>query len=314
MGDVDIIIITFNRLVMLKELIYSIESQSILPKQVIIYDDISTDGTENFLNLYTGKLNLNVLLGESKSKNIAISRNKCLELVNAQYVIILDDDDLMPPNKVEKTVEIFELSDAKMLTGDTVVFDDFQLKEQFSRPILSDKPCQLKKSFFHGKNPLHWASIAFDSSALKAIGGFDERFTMITDWAVYLRLIDKFECWYSPLIFGYYRIHSNNMSTNMSALISDLEIFSSDELGVDSGVISYLVISKYIYYISQNSVFKAVSVIWGYQNSDITMIRKIKLSVVAVSGCFKYLSSLRVGPWNKLGTCDPRILRFLPRI
>jgi hypothetical protein len=104
------------------------------------------------------------------------------------------------------------------------------------------------------------------------------------------------------------------MSTNMSALISDLEIFSSDELGVDSGVISYLVISKYIYYISQNSVFKAVSVIWGYQNSDITMIRKIKLSVVAVSGCFKYLSSLRVGPWNKLGTCDPRILRFLPHI
>lgn len=312
MADLDIIIITFNRLQMLKELLFSIESQSCLPKQVIIYDDMSTDDTTQYLSSYSGKLNLRILIGKEKSKNVAVSRNKCLELIESHYVIVLDDDDLMPPNKIENTIELFEASNAKMITGDTLIFDDLRLSEKFSSPIQSDKPCILDKSLFYGKNPLYWASIAFETSALKSIGGFDERFTMITDWTVYLRLLEKFECWYYPGIFGYYRIHRNNMSSNMSALVSDLEIFLSDELGVKSGVTHYLVLSKYIHYVSSGSILNAVKVIWAYKNAGITIQRKLKLTLVAMSGCFKYLSALREGRWNKLGLHDPRILRFLP--
>lgn len=313
MTDVDVIIITFNRLSMLKALLYSIESQSYLPNKVIVYDDISTDGTVDFLNSYAGNLKLKILLGENKSKNVAISRNKCLELVDSRYVIVLDDDDLMPPDKIEKVQNAFESTGAKLLTGDTVIFDEQMGREKFSNPVQSEGPCKLNKNLFYGKNPLQWASIAFDTSALKSIGGFDERFTMITDWTVYLRLIDKFECWYFPDFFGYYRVHLNSMSTNMPALISDLEIFTDDTLGEKSGVASYLMISKYIYYASQYSIYKAVSVIWNYQYSDITMSRKIKLTLIAVSGCFKYLSALRAGTWKKLGLNDPRILKFLLR-
>jgi len=314
MFEVDVVIVTFNRLMMLKDLLCSIESQSILPNKVIIYDDISTDGTARFLGSYTGKLNLCILLGESKSKNVAVSRNKCLNLVDSRYVIIMDDDDLMPPDKIEKVIESFKLSRSQMLSGDMVTFNEKLMCENFSQPILSDKPCKLNKSLFYGLNPLKWPTISFETSALKEVGGFDERFTMITDWTVYLRIMEKFECWYYPIISGYYRVHSNNMSTNLPALISDLEIFTNDSLGKKYGVSSYLMISKYIYYASQVSIFKALAVIWNYKYTDISYKRKIKLTLIALSGCYKYLSSLRSGKWRKLGSKDPRILKILLRV
>ena len=313
MAGVDVVIVTFNRLLMLKDLLYSIEFQSILPNKVIIYDDVSTDGTAGFLSSYTGKLNLFILLGKNKSKNVAVSRNKCLKLVDSRYVIIMDDDDLMPPDKIEKVIDSFKLSRSQMLSGDMVTFNEKLISENFSQPI-SDKPCKLDKSLFYGLNPLKWATVSFETSALKEVGGFDERFTMITDWTVYLRIMEKFECWYYPIISGYYRVHSNNMSANLPALISDLEIFNNDLLGKKYGVSSYLMISKYIYYASQVSVFKAVAVIWNYKCTDITNKRKIKLILVALSGCYKYLSLLRSGKWSKLGSKDPRILKILSRI
>jgi len=313
MAEVDVVIVTFNRLLMLKDLLCSIESQSILPNKVIIYDDFSTDGSVDFLSSYNGKLNLCILLGESKSKNVAVSRNKCLNLIDSRYVIIMDDDDLMPPDKIEKVIESFQLSKSQMLSGDMITFNEKLMVENFSQSI-SDKPCKLDKSLFYGLNPLKWPTISFETSALKKVGGFDERFTMITDWTVYLRIMEKFECSYYPIISGYYRIHSNNMSTNLPALISDLEIFSNDPLGKKYGVSSYLMISKYIYYASQVSILKAVAVIWDYKYTDITNKRKIKLTLIALSGCYKYLSSLRSGKWKKLGSKDPRILKLLSHV
>ena len=305
--DVDIIIVTFNRLQMLKELLFSIESQSCPPDKVIIYDDVSTDGTVEFLNTYTGKLNLHVLLGKSKSENVAVSRNKCLEIVTSPYVIVSDDDDLMPPDKVERLKEGFKSSGAKMITGDTIIFDGQQQCEKFSKPVQSDGACKLNRTLFYAKNPLQWASIAFETAALKEVGGFDSRFTMITDWTVYLRLMEKYDCWYFPDILGYYRIHLNNMSTNISALISDLEIFSGDQLGIDSGAGGYLAMSQYMQSLSERSIFRAISVVWACQTLDMTLLRKVKLTLVAFSGCYKYLSALRAGSWSKLGSYDKRL-------
>jgi len=308
---IDIIIVTFNRIALLKQLLFSIESQSHEPNKVIIYDDCSTDGTLQYLNTYEGDLNICVHAGTEKSKNVAVSRNKCLKLVESSYVIIMDDDDLMPPDKLKKTMDAFKLSGAKMITGDTVVFDENRKCERFFTPVTHDKPTKLKSSFFYGNNPIQWVSIAFESSALKEVGGFDERFTMITDWSVYIRIINKYDCWYFPDILGYYRIHSDNMSAHTPYLISDLEIFSADEQGLQAGATRYLAMSRYLWALSNGNTIKAVSVMWNYKMADISILRKIKLTIVAISGCFNLLKSFREGAYSKLGTYDSRIKLFL---
>jgi glycosyltransferase involved in cell wall biosynthesis len=306
----DVIIVTYNRLSFLKKLLYSIELQTILPNKVIIYDDCSDDDTIKYLHAFDGNLDIELLQGVEKSPNVAVSRNKCLDLVNSKYVIIMDDDDLMPINKIEKSIEALSEANAQMVTGDTIIFDVNKKIEIYSK-LANNTLKTLESSFFYERNPLQWATIAFETSALKDVGGFDERFTMITDWSVYLRISCKYKCIYIPNILGYYRIHTSNMSTNILALINDLNIFVKDRGASQYGIEDYITMSSYIFHIENGEIYKAVLTVINSNSGAMSFKRKTKLVIIAVSRVFNILRSFKEGKKNTLGSADSRIINLI---
>lgn len=104
---VSIIIPTFNRKTYLYEAIESCRSQTYWNLEIIVVDDGSTDGTEDFI--------FSQIKSEWKADNIHVlkqinagasrARNKGLEFASGDFVQFLDSDDLLHPEKITLQVE-----------------------------------------------------------------------------------------------------------------------------------------------------------------------------------------------------------------
>ena len=96
-----IIIPTFNRLEELKELIPSLESQSLDPSQfeLVIIDDGSTDQTLEYLN----HLNLpfNLTLRSQKNQGPGAARNHGMSIAAGSHFIFVDSDCILPPQYLQ---------------------------------------------------------------------------------------------------------------------------------------------------------------------------------------------------------------------
>ena len=95
---IGVVMVTYNRLPMLKESLQCYENQTLLPKYMIIVNNNSNDGTKEYLEQWSNKsaeniqkivINLDENLGGSGGFNIGIS--KCLEF-DADWIWIADDD------------------------------------------------------------------------------------------------------------------------------------------------------------------------------------------------------------------------------
>lgn len=90
---ISVIIPTYNRLSTLKDLIGSLERQSIpLAKfEVIVVDDGSSDGTQEWLTKQSGRLNLKYIRHDI-NRGTAKTRNDGLKIAEYEIILFLDDD------------------------------------------------------------------------------------------------------------------------------------------------------------------------------------------------------------------------------
>ena len=88
------VILTYNRLAVLKQCIEAIEKNIVTPKtdyEIIVVNNCSTDGTAKYLDIIEGnftnfkKINLNRNYG-------VVARNRAFEIANGKYIAQIDDD------------------------------------------------------------------------------------------------------------------------------------------------------------------------------------------------------------------------------
>ena len=92
-----LIIPTYNRLSELEELIPTIEHQDfdLSAVELIIIDDGSTDGTEDYLKGYAG--NLTIHYEKQSNQGPGPARNRGMTVASGEYFIFVDSDCLLPP-------------------------------------------------------------------------------------------------------------------------------------------------------------------------------------------------------------------------
>lgn len=105
---VSFIIASYNCKPYIEECLNSIYSQTYKGEiEIIICDDCSTDGTRDLLQQYSddGKI---VYLKNEKNLGAAQSRNNCIAASNHNYLAILDADDYISPDRLEKQISVLE--------------------------------------------------------------------------------------------------------------------------------------------------------------------------------------------------------------
>ena len=100
---VTIIMPAYNREIYIREALTSLFADTYSPKEVIVVDDGSTDGTASIVKEFPG---VRYLVQENKG--VSAARNRAIEAACGDYITFLDSDDLWIPGRLDMTITVFE--------------------------------------------------------------------------------------------------------------------------------------------------------------------------------------------------------------
>ena len=190
-APVTAIVTTFNRANFLGEALDSILGQTVVPAQVIVVNDGSTDGTAEVLQRYGDRIE--VIDQENAGKPTAL--NRALLQARGDHVWIFDDDDIALPENVERNLAALEADPAIgfAFSGCRIVdsYPDGRLVHRDALPIpdISDDeifPRLLEENF------LQQQSMLVRTRCYREVGSFDPAFSQGEDYEMNLRLARRF--------------------------------------------------------------------------------------------------------------------------
>lgn len=169
---VSIIIPTHNRKGYLEEAIQSVFSQTYKHWEIIVVDDASDDGTWEWLEKQTNeRFRCLRLKGNSGS---TITRNAGLRVARGEYILFLDDDDLLPEDALAIHMDgIQRQRDLIATAGSVYAFD----KNGFLSRIKSTTNRKIHHNIWRDVQfwwPFMVGASLFRTSIIREVGGFDE--------------------------------------------------------------------------------------------------------------------------------------------
>lgn len=233
---ISIVLPTHNRQVMLQEALSAIReaSASVAPQNVIVVDDDSTDQSRLVVEA-AGARYLRVKLGEPGRV-----RNAGLELVDTEYVMFLDDDDVVCPGHPDRLVEELEANpQAGFAFGQAqTVRPDLS---QFGLPFPAEDTLVLEG---YRNALLHRAqlgTVVFRTSAVREAGGFDTALRFFEDCDLQVRIALQHQSVFVPGMAILYRVHPQSVTGARSSgrFLADLRHVNRKwrRLGVPRGVL-----------------------------------------------------------------------------
>lgn len=204
---ISIIIPTFNRIDLLKRAIKSIQSQTYTNWEIIIIDNFSKDGTEQYINDITS--NEIKFLRCHNNGNIAFSRNKGAEISSGSYLAFLDSDDWWHKNKLEKSVIEIDKYNYDVTYHDCYIEGKNISKITRGRSLKTDSYSDL---LLNG-NTIVTSSVLLKKSVFTEVGGFSENTNRIgwEDYDLWIKLSKKnYKFGFLREILGYYWVGDDN--------------------------------------------------------------------------------------------------------
>jgi glycosyltransferase involved in cell wall biosynthesis len=200
---------TFNRAPFLPATLDSLRAQTIVPTEVLVIDDGSTDETSEVLACYRDF----VTVIRQENQGLAAARNKGLEAARGELVCFLDSDDLLPANSHERFIEALAASpEAAVAYSDVLLIDtngnSLGLFSRY-RPGVRCSGSMFTELAVHNLITPHAAM-----TRRRCIG--ETRFTQGVygheDWLFWLTLAAQFPFVYVNEPLAHYRIHRQSMS------------------------------------------------------------------------------------------------------
>ena len=122
---IDIIIPCYNAEKYIKNTIESVIGQTEKHFKIICIDDCSTDKTYSILQQLAQQHERIMLLKNEKNCGIAATRNRGIKECTSEYIAFLDDDDIMPPQRLQICREYLDKNpNVGVVAGNYLTFDE----------------------------------------------------------------------------------------------------------------------------------------------------------------------------------------------
>jgi glycosyltransferase involved in cell wall biosynthesis len=230
---VAVIMATYNAGPYLFESILSVQAQRYADWRLIIVDDCSTDGTaERAATLAVADGRITVTARESNG-GVCVAREQGRTLADhAKYILYLDQDDRLKPNALEILVKKLETRpDASVAYGLAVGIDSegsevlpqlasWQEDTWDSALVGAHKGRDRTFIDLLMENRIYPPSVSLiRASAHDEAGPMDQRFRVVQDWDLYLRLARVGPLVPTNTVVAEYRRHDFNVTTMRQDLI-----------------------------------------------------------------------------------------------
>ncbi len=221
--SLSVIIPAYNSARYIAETLRSVLRQTVLPDEILVIDDGSTDETASIAEGFSPL----VRVFRRRNEKQAASRNFGVLQAKGEWIAFLDSDDLWEPNKLERQMEELAANPSADVcyTSRVEMLDDGSNTLHRGKVIEVAKPSEVRQALFRNTNFLPSAVIVRRSLYL-AVGGFDSRVS-VEDWDLWLRLLHagaRFVACPEPLVQYRTYMHRPNPYGGMATFHSKEDI------------------------------------------------------------------------------------------
>lgn len=234
--QIDVVIPAYNAAAYIEKALASVVGQTCRPRHIIVIDDGSKDDTVEVVRRFAaGHPVIPIECISQPNAGVSAARNLGLEHVQAEFVALLDADDVWLPTKLEKQMAVF-LEPSGVDIG--LVYCNYGWIDELD-VWLPDLGYQLDPTMRgHVARRLRRANqIAGSASAvllrttiLREIGTFDCRLVCAEDWDLWLRIAERYAVDFVPEQLVMLRKHSQNSQNNEARMLSGELLFTDKQL------------------------------------------------------------------------------------
>jgi glycosyltransferase involved in cell wall biosynthesis len=209
-ANISVILPIYNGEKYLKDCIESIINQSILPKEILIIDDGSTDNSSTICQKYPQLKYLKIT-----NKGVANARNKGLEITKYDLIAFIDQDDTWSYTSLETRLNAFNKSNnTKIIVG----------RQEWFLDGLETRPSWVKEEQMESSLDGYLLGCSLiDKKLFEMYGTFDCSFRFASDFDWFFRLKDASENFIQvdDIVLNK-RIHALNESRHAKESLTEL--------------------------------------------------------------------------------------------
>ena len=180
--NVSVIIPTYNRKNLLKRALRSVSSQTFVPKEIIVVDDGSSDGTKDWvLERFP-----NVRYIYQDNFGVSSARNTGIKEAKGSWIAFLDSDDEWMPNKLEQQKRVINSSQEAWLCHTNEIWirngvrvNQMKKHQKYGGDVFENclDICRISPS-----------SVLIKKEVFEMVGLFDESLKVCEDYDLWLRI------------------------------------------------------------------------------------------------------------------------------
>jgi glycosyltransferase involved in cell wall biosynthesis len=220
MSSVSVVIPTHDRRELAMSTVRSALAQRGVDVEVIVVDDASSDETDEAVRSLAEPAVR--LLRHDRRSGVATARNTGIAAANADWIALLDDDDLWAPNKVRAQLDAAVAARSDWVYAGVVEIDG---DGRYLGGLPPPSPDTLVATIAERNlMPAGCSNVMIRSRLLDRTGGFEPRLRHLADWDLWLRLVRYAipTCVSEPLVA--YRVHPAQASMDTTGMLEEARI------------------------------------------------------------------------------------------
>ncbi len=219
MPTFDVIIPAYNAARFLALALDSVEAQTFRDWRILLVDDGSTDETPELVRPYQERLGDKLLYIRQSNAGLPAARNTAIRHATAEYLALLDADDVWLPRRLEATLAAFQARPAAALAYGYVSRIDprGQVIDTFDKPA-SYAEGRVAPYLYMRMLDLPCPTVSFRRDSAEAVGGFDESLRASEDRDLWIRLTARQEAVLVREVIALYRLSPQAMSTDVNRM------------------------------------------------------------------------------------------------
>ena len=202
---VSIIMPSYNTAKYIADSVNSVIKQTYKNWELIIVDDCSTDHTDEIVNEFLEDKRIKYLKNE-KNSGAAISRNRALREAKGRWIAFLDSDDLWVPEKLEKQINFMKENKYSYSYSYYQEIDE----EGKKLGIEIQGPKKITKFGMYNYCWPGCLTVMYDAKKIGLIQIKDIKKN--NDYAMWLQVIKKADCYLYPYSLAFYRKRTGSIS------------------------------------------------------------------------------------------------------
>lgn len=219
-GRIDVVIPAYNAAAFIEDALGSVAAQGECVARVIVVDDGSSDDTVRVVEEFGRRHpQLPVTCLRQANAGPSAARNRGLAQVKAEFVALLDADDLWAPDKLRRQLAVFDRPRFERLgvvyCGYGLMSPDGERLEnrgfRLDPTVRGDVERRLLEANLIAGSA---SAVLVRRACLERVGTFDERLVCAEDWDLWLRIAEHytFDCVEEELVW--LRQHAGNAQKN----------------------------------------------------------------------------------------------------